>query len=180
VDDDVAVLSVARLVPEKGIDDLVRAVAEAGDGRLRLVVAGDGPERRALVDLAAELEVRLTVLGHVEEAELAQTYVDADIFALLSYHEPWGVAVNEAAASGLPLLLSDRVGAVADLLVEGRNGFLVPAGDVQAAAAALNRLAADPALRSELGAHSRELVGGWAYEPSVDNFVAAVREATSR
>jgi glycosyltransferase involved in cell wall biosynthesis len=179
-DDDVLVLSVARLVPEKGTDDLIRAVAEAGDPRLRLVVAGDGPERRALVDLAAELGVRLTILGHVAEAELAQLYVDADVFALLSHHEPWGVAVNEAAASGLPLLLSDRVGAASDLLAEGRNGFVVPAGDVPAAAAALNRLVADAALRQELGAHSRELVRGWGYEPSVDNFVAAVRAATSR
>ncbi|HEY8776052.1 MAG TPA: glycosyltransferase [Gaiellaceae bacterium] len=179
-DDDVLVLSVARLVPEKGIDDLIRAVAETGDPRLRLVVAGEGPERQALVDLAAELGVRLTILGHVAEAELAQMYVDADVFALLSHHEPWGVAVNEAAASGLPLLLSDRVGAASDLLAEGKNGFLVPAGDVREAAAALTRLASDPALRQELGAHSRELVRGWGYEPSVDNFVAAVRAATSR
>jgi glycosyltransferase involved in cell wall biosynthesis len=179
-DDDVLVLSVARLVPEKGIDDLVRAVADAGDPRLRLVAAGDGAERQALVDLAAELGVRLTILGHVAEAELAQLYVDADVFALLSHHEPWGVAVNEAAASGLPLLLSDRVGAASDLLAEGKNGFLVPAGDVRAAATALRRLASDPALRSRLGKHSRELVLGWGYEPSVDNFVAAVRAATSR
>jgi glycosyltransferase involved in cell wall biosynthesis len=167
-------------VPEKGIDDLIRAVADAGDPRLRLVVAGDGPERKSLVELAAQLGVRLTILGHVAEDELAQVYVDADVFALLSRHEPWGVAVNEAAASGLPLLLSDRVGAASDLLADGRDGFLVPAGDVQQAAAALNRLAADPALRSELGAHSRELVRDWGYEGSVESFVAAVREATSR
>jgi glycosyltransferase involved in cell wall biosynthesis len=179
-DDDVLVLSVARLVPEKGIDDLIRAAAEAGDPRLRLVVAGDGPEREALVELAAELGVHLTIPGHLAEAELARMYVDADVFALLSRHEPWGVAVNEAAASGLPLLLSDRVGAASDLLADGHNGFLVPAGDVHGAAAALNRLAADPALRHELGAHSRELVRDWGYEPSIDDFVAAVREATSR
>jgi glycosyltransferase involved in cell wall biosynthesis len=179
-DDDILVLSVARLVPEKGIDDLVRALAGAGDARLRLVVAGDGPQRQALVELAAGLGVRLTVLGHVAEAELAQLYVDADVFALLSRHEPWGVAVNEAAASGLPLLLSDHVGAAADLLADGRNGFLVPAGDVQEAAAALNRLAADPARLRELGTCSRELVRDWGYERSVDNFVAAVREAASR
>jgi glycosyltransferase involved in cell wall biosynthesis len=179
-DDDVVVLSVARLVPEKGIEDLIRAVAEAGDSRLRLVVAGDGPRREALVELAAGLGVRLTILGHVAEDELARTYVDADIFALLSHHEPWGVAVNEAAASGLPLLLSDRVGAASDLLVDGRNGFLVPAGDVHETAAALKQLAAEPGLREELGARSRELVRDWGYEPSVDNFVAAVREATSR
>jgi glycosyltransferase involved in cell wall biosynthesis len=118
--------------------------------------------------------------GHVAEAELAQMYVDADVFALLSRHEPWGVAVNEAAASGLPLLLSDRVGAAADLLPDGGNGFIVQAGDVRAAAAALNRLGGDPALRRAMGARSRELVGDWGYESSVDNFVAAVREATSR
>jgi glycosyltransferase involved in cell wall biosynthesis len=179
-DDDVVVLSVARLVPEKGIDDLIRAVAEAGDPRVRLVVAGDGPRREALVELAAGLGVRLTILGHVGEAELARTYVDADVFALLSRHEPWGVAVNEAAASGLPLLLSDRVGAASDLLADGRNGFLAPAGDVHEAAAALRRLAAEPELRKEFGTRSHELVHGWGYESSVDNFVAAVREATSR
>jgi glycosyltransferase involved in cell wall biosynthesis len=72
------------------------------------------------------------------------------------------------------------VGAASDLLAEGKNGFLVPAGDVRAAATALRRLASDPALRSRLGKHSRELVLGWGYEPSVDNFVAAVRAATSR
>jgi glycosyltransferase involved in cell wall biosynthesis len=179
-DDDVLVLSVARLVPEKGIDDLIRAVAEAADPRLRLVVAGAGPQREALDELSAELGARLTTVGHVGEAELAQMYVDADVFALLSRHEPWGVAVNEAAASGLPLLLSDRVGAAPDLLADGRNGFLVPAGDVHGAAAALKRLAAEPALRQELGLRSRELVRGWGYESSVDNFVAAVREAASR
>jgi len=179
-DDDILVLSVARLVPAKGIEDLIRAVAEAGDSGLRLVLAGDGPRREVLIGLAAGLGVRLTILGHVAEGELAQTYVDADIFALLSHHEPWGVAVNEAAASGLPLLLSDCVGAASDLLVDGRNGFLVPAGDVHEAAEALRRLAAEPGLREELGKHSREVVRDWGYESSVDNFVAAVREATSR
>jgi glycosyltransferase involved in cell wall biosynthesis len=179
-DDDVLVLSVARLVPEKGIDDLIRAIAKSGDPRIRLVIAGDGPQRGALVELADRLGVRVTIVGHVAEAELARMYVDADVFALLSREEPWGVAVNEAAASGLPLLLSDRVGAASDLLSDGKNGFVVPAGDVPGAAAALNRLASDPALRHELGARSRELVSEWGYESSVDNFVAAVREATSR
>jgi glycosyltransferase involved in cell wall biosynthesis len=102
------------------------------------------------------------------------------VFALLSRHEPWGVVVNEAAASALPLVLSDTVGAAHDLLRDGENGFLVAAGDIAAASAALKRLAADPELRRRLGKRSRELVGGWGYEPSVERFVAAVREATAR
>jgi glycosyltransferase involved in cell wall biosynthesis len=152
--DGVVVLSVGRDVPEKAFDVLAAACAEAG----------------------VELE---TIAGGASEEELAQRYVDVDVFALLSRHEPWGVVVNEAAASGLPLVLSDRVGAARDLLRDGENGFLVPADDAGAAAAALRKLAADPELRRQMGERSRDLVRGWSYEPSVENFVAAVREATA-
>jgi glycosyltransferase involved in cell wall biosynthesis len=163
----VVVLGVGRLVPEKGFDVLARACAEAG---VDLVLAGDGPERERLQQFA-------TILGDLPEDELAPRYAEADVFALLSRHEPWGVVVNEAAASGLPLVLSDRVGAAYDLLREGENGFLVPPDDGAAAAVALKQLRDDPELRRRMGARSRELVGGWGYEPSVENFVAAVREA---
>jgi glycosyltransferase involved in cell wall biosynthesis len=146
--DGVLVLSVGRPVPEKGFDILSAACATAG--------------------------VRLeTVTGGVAEEDLARRYVGADVFALLSRHEPWGVVVNEAAASGLPLVLSDRVGAAYDLLRDGENGFLVPAEDVGASAEALRRLAADPGLRRRMGERSRELVRPWDYDASVDAFLAA-------
>ncbi len=148
------VLSVGRDVPEKGFDVL-----------------------RAACKLAA-LDLSIVVGGH-EEDELAQAYVDADIFALLSRHEPWGVVVNEAAASGLPLVLSERVGAARDLLRDGENGFLVPSDDAHAAADALRRLAGEADLRRRMGERSRELVRGWGYEPSVESFLEAVREATA-
>ena len=178
--DDIVILAVARLVPEKGLDTLVRAIAATGDERLCLRVAGNGPELEALTDLLTGLGVRSQLGGDISESALAKEYVEADIFALLSRYEPWGVVVNEAAASGLPLVLSDRVGAAHDLLVDGENGFLVPADDVEAAATALKRLADDPELRRALGARSQELVRDWGYEPSVESFVAAVRDATSR
>jgi len=173
--EDVAVLSVARLAPEKGLDTLVRAVASAGDKRLVLLLAGSGPERERLAALAAELGVRLMLLPDIPWERVVERYVLADVFALLSRHEPWGVVVNEAAACGLPLVLSDRVGAAFDLLEEGRNGRLVPAGDAAAAGDALRELAADPELRRAMGAASREIVAGWGYEPSIENLVAAVR-----
>jgi glycosyltransferase involved in cell wall biosynthesis len=173
-DEDVVVLSVGRLAPEKGLDTLLRAAS--ADERLGVVIAGDGPEREALERLGA----RVRFLGDVDGERLAEAYAAADIFALLSLHEPWGVVANEAAASGLPLVLSDRVGAAYDLLCEGENGFVVPAGDAAAAAAALRQLADDAALRDRMGARSRELVRGWGYEPSVGSFVAAVRDAIAR
>ena len=177
--EDVAVLSVARLAPEKGLDVLLRAAAAAGP-RLVVVLAGEGPERGRLHDLARELGVRLVLLGDVPWERIAETYVASDVFALLSDWEPWGVVVNEAAACGLPLVLSDQVGAAPDLLRDGENGALVAAGDVDAAAAALARYASDTAARLAAGARSREIVRGWGYEPSVESFVAAVREAAGR
>lgn len=148
--DDVLVLSVGRDVPDKGFDVLRRAAAEAA---VRLEVVTDG----------------------LAEDELAQRYVDADVFALLSRHEPWGVVVNEAAASRLPLVLSDRVGAAYDLLQDGENGFLVPVDDADAAASALRKLT-DPELRRRQGERSRALVRGWDYDASVEAFL----DATSR
>jgi len=141
--DAMRVLSVGRDVPEKGFDVLRAAWADA--------------------------EI---VTGGLSEEELAQRYVDADVFALLSRHEPWGVVVNEAAASGLPLVLSDRVGAAYDLLRDGENGFLVPADDVHAAAEAFRKLT-DPELRRRMGDRSRELVRAWNYDASVEAFLAA-------
>jgi glycosyltransferase involved in cell wall biosynthesis len=145
--DGIVVLSVGRNVPEKGFDVLAAAAAAA--------------------DVRPDI-----VTGGLSEDELAQRYVDADVFALLSRHEPWGVVVNEAAASGLPLVLSERVGAAHDLLRDGENGFLVPAEDVTAAADALRKLR-DPDVRARMGVRSRELVRGWSYDASVAAFLAA-------
>lgn len=175
--DDVIVLCVARLGPEKRLDDLVRAVDVADDPRFLLVLAGEGPERRPVERLAQELGIRLLLLGDVEWERIVELYVAADVFALLSERETWAVVVNEAAACGLPLVLSDRVGAAHDLLRDGENGALVPAGDVDAAARALRELAADPGRRRAQGARSRELARDWGYGPSVEGFLEAVREA---
>lgn len=178
--EDVAVLSVARLAPEKGHDTLLRAAALVDDPRLVVVLAGDGPERDRLQALGAELGVRLVVLAPLPWERIVERYVLADVFALLSRHEPWGVAVNEAAACGLPLLLSDRVGAASDLLEDGWNGVRVPVDDPHAAAEAMRGLAADPGWRAAAGTASRERMRGWGYGPSIENLVAAARRVAGR
>ena len=169
-DEELLVLCVGRLIDEKGLDTLVEAVAAVPS--CRLVVAGEGPNRVAL-----ECGKPVTLLGHVEGDALFEVYAAADVFALLSRREGWAVVVNEAAAAGLPLVLSDRVGAAFDLLRPGENGELVPVDDPAAAAAALRRLALDPALRERYGARSREIVADWGYEANVEHFVGAVRTA---
>ena len=107
-------------------------------------------------------------------------YAVADVFALLSTHEPWGVVVNEAAACGLPLVLSDRVGAAHDLLEDGRNGVLVPAGDAAAAGDALARARRGRGRRRAMGAASRQLVRGWGYEPSIETLLGSCGRVVGR
>jgi glycosyltransferase involved in cell wall biosynthesis len=167
-DADVTLLSVARLAPEKGLDVLLRAAASTA---VRPVIVGSGPGRAYLESIGRDA----IFTGELPADRVAEAYVAADVFALLSAHEPWGVVVNEAAASGLPLVLSDRVGAAHDLLEDGRNGVLVRAGDAVAAGAALDELARDPAGRRRMGAASRELVRGWGYGPSIETLVRVVR-----
>jgi len=178
--EDVAVLSVARLAPEKGHDTLMAAAALLADPRVAVLLAGSGPERERLEALAGELGTRLVVLDELPWERIVERYAIADVFALLSRHEPWGVAVNEAAACGLPLVLSDRVGAAYDLLEDGRNGALVPADDPHAAADALEELVADPERRRRAGEASRELMRGWGYEPSIENLVRVARRVAGR
>src|SRR5207247_9047285 len=134
---------------------VVQAVGAAQDPRVLLRLVGVGPERAAVEKLARNLGVRLHVSGDLPGREVAEAYAAADVFALLSSRETWGVVVNEAAASGLPLILSDQVGAAHDLLQDGDNGLLVRAGDAAAAAAAVRRLASDGQLRRAIGRPSR-------------------------
>ena len=137
-----------RLSPEKGVDVLLKAF----DGDL--VIAGSGPEEARLRSLASP-QVRF--LGHVDRDELPRWYAAADVLALPSLSEPWGMPLNEGAAAGLPLVATDAVGAAHDLIEDGVNGFRVPAGDVEALRAALRRLADDEPFRRAAGARSREL-----------------------
>jgi glycosyltransferase involved in cell wall biosynthesis len=128
-------LVVSRLAPEKGVDVAIEACRAAGMG---LVIAGDGPERDALQERAGGSEVRFA--GHVDDTELAALRAGASIALVPSRSaETFGLAAAEAMAAGLPVAAS-RVGALPELVDE--TG-LVPAGDPDALAGAIARLAGD-------------------------------------
>jgi glycosyltransferase involved in cell wall biosynthesis len=154
---------------------LIEAAAHAGG--VHLLIVGDGPERRALERAAARAGVGATFTGFLAEHDLVEAYVAADVFALLSRRETWGVVVNEAAACGLPLVLSHGVGAATDLLVAGVNGELVPVGDVDATASALHLLARDPERRRKQGLRSTEISASWGYGSTIESFGTAVGAA---
>jgi glycosyltransferase involved in cell wall biosynthesis len=181
-DDAVVVTQVSRFIPFKGPDEAVDAVGRARSltsQALHLVLVGSGRMQGLLESRARELGIAVTFAGWRSGDDLLEAYAATDIFLLLSRREPWGIVVNEAAACGLPLVLTEGVGAAADLLVPGENGELVRSGDTDGQAAAIAKLASDEALRARYGARSRELVAPWGYDTSVASFFAAMQEATA-
>jgi glycosyltransferase involved in cell wall biosynthesis len=148
------VLCVSRLSREKGVDLLVRAFAGVTG---ELVVIGDGPQEDEVRRLAGP---NVRFLGRLRRDELPRWYAAADAFALASRSETWGMALSEAATAGLPLVVSEAVGAAYDLVEPGVNGFRVPIDDEERLREALARIAEDEPFRARAGVRSRELAAG--------------------
>lgn len=149
-------VSVAHLVPHKGIDVLLRAFARVSvPARLRVV--GDGPELPALDALSRTLGIsqRVEFLGLRDDVpELLRS---ADAYVHPTFVEGFGNAVAEAMSSGVAVIAS-RVGGIPELVEPGVSGLLAPPGDEVALAAAMARVAADPGLRARLGEQARRRV----------------------
>ena len=162
------IVTVARLSPEKGIDVLLRAAANLP---VEVVVAGAGRQEPLLKELAG---ANVTFLGNVERDALPQVYADADIAVVPSRSETWGMALNEAALAGLPLVSTTAVGGAHDLIEEGVNGFIVPPDDPAALRDALLRFVGDAALRRSAGARSCEIALQFTPERWADAVTALV------
>lgn len=159
----VVFLFVGRLESHKGIRDLLdayRAMRERIGAVCALVIVGNGVCRPE-VDEAAEKAPDVVVVGRLTGADLLDVYAAADVFVLPSLIEPWGLVVNEAMAFGLPVIATDAVGCVDDLVKPGVTGLIVPAGNSAALAEAMQRLASDSELRRAFGAAARERIQPW-------------------
>lgn len=153
------ILAVANLIPEKGIDYLIRAFGQMTDNSSRLTVVGDGPQQQALKNLASELNVdsRVRFLGLRDDVDALLN--EADIFVHpATWEEAFGLTIAEAMAAECPVIASS-VGGIPELINSGRDGVLVPPRDVPALAKALEELARDPERRQCLGANARTRVG---------------------
>ncbi|MBI3675205.1 MAG: glycosyltransferase family 4 protein [Proteobacteria bacterium] len=155
-------LYLGRLEPHKGIVDLLEAFQRlaAGRGDVTLLVAGSGSLMK-LVQNAQSANSRIHYLGHLKDDLVWEAYNLADVFVLPSHFEPWGLVVNEAMAAGLPVIVSDRVGSIDDLVRDDVTGLIVPAEAIAALVGAMDRMAKDVAVRQQMGEDARRLIGSW-------------------
>jgi glycosyltransferase involved in cell wall biosynthesis len=176
--------TVKTLAPKYGIDVLLRAFAQLqaqGSRALSLLVVGGGPQRDELEALARSLGIAAQVrfVGPVPHAEVADWLNRMDIYVAVSRldSESFGVAVLEASACALPVVVSDA-GGLPEVVADGETGLVVPREDSAALAAALERLLADAALRRAFGAAGRARVQRhYEWAASVDRMLACLQAA---
>lgn len=165
------VITVGRLVRRKNLRVLFEAVAALGRPEVHLLVVGDGPEQGPLEALAAELGMagRVQFRGFVPQTLKYQLLACADLFALPSLHEAFGLVYLEAMQCGLPVIAA-RPGGQEDYLTEGETGFLLPPEDKEGLTRALSTLVGDPALRARMGALNRERARGFTAALAADRY----------
>jgi glycosyltransferase involved in cell wall biosynthesis len=166
----VTVLFSGQLIHRKGVDVLLEAFARVASNlpSVRLSVMGGGPDRAELENsVPSGLRDRVSFLGHKDAADLPDVFAKADLFVLPSRYDGWGVVVNEALAAGLPIVASNAVGAARDLVIHGRNGFIVEQGSAEELTTVLARLAGSSRMRESFGRASSEFAAQWGLDEGV-------------
>ena len=172
------ILSVGRLIekkqPEFALEVFRRLRAKH---RCAMLFVGSGPLEEPLRNIVAQHHVPdVHFAGFLNQTEVSQAYACADVFTLLSReHETFGVVVAEAMNFGLPVVVTDKVGCHADLVLREHNGFVVSVVEPESAVEALERLVGDAALRARMGRASRERVDDWTPRRTIAGIIDACR-----
>jgi glycosyltransferase involved in cell wall biosynthesis len=167
------ILGIGRHVPQKGFDILLRAFAQADLPTHDLVLAGDGPERPRLMDLARELgvEARVRFPGKADRPTAVSLFKSCEFFILPSRHEPMGIVNLEAMAAAKPVIAT-RVGGVPEIVIDNQTGILVPPENPEALAAVIRRLAHDDNLRAQLRRSGRQRAESFAWPMIANHYLA--------
>ncbi len=156
---DFVIITIGRVVKRKSYDTLIRAIFELRESRVKLVIVGDGPEVPALKNLTNYLGLsdKVNFVGFIAEDEKYRYLASADLFALTSLHEGFGIVFMEAMYTGIPIVCTNH-GGQTDFLTHGENALLLNVGDYDACAAHIRRYMSDPHFYKKCVAFNRKKV----------------------
>jgi glycosyltransferase involved in cell wall biosynthesis len=180
------ILFASKLQGRKRADDLLEAYkrlapAPGAEPHPYLVIVGDGEQRQALERAAQQTGLEsIRFCGFRNQSELPRFFDLATVFVLPSRHEPWGLIVNEVMNAGRAVIVSDEVGCQRDLITDGVEGVIFPAGNVEALADALRRTLATPETAAEMGRRGLERISRWSYEEDVRGLRKALAAVTKK
>ena len=156
---DFVIVTIGRLVKRKAINTLIQAIHDIPNPRLRLLIAGDGPERPALEELTNSLnmEERIRFMGFVTDEVKWKVLSVSDLFVLPSMHEGFGIVFMEAMHMGLPIVCTNH-GGQTDFLLNEKNALLVPVSDVSALRDAILRFTREKMLYNTCSQNNRKKI----------------------
>jgi glycosyltransferase involved in cell wall biosynthesis len=169
---DLVLLFAGKLEPKKDPDFMLRLAAKIPSGEMKFIIVGNGKLQEEL-RTKAQADKRIIFLDFQNQLRMPVVYRLGDIFVLPSRGpgETWGLALNEAMASGRPILVSDRVGGGSDLVEENKTGWIFkpsPSGD-ETIASLLLKMLADKNSLQKMGSMAKEKVAQYSYSMAVNN-----------
>lgn len=169
------VLAVGRFIQVKGFDVLIRSSPALGDDTVVLIVGGE--PTREYRHLAAEVGASsVRFAGFRPRPELSLYFTAADVFALPTRGDAWGLVINEALAHGLPVVTTDRCVAGLELVGKSGCGRIVPDGDVEGLSKELDLLLNDAELRSEMQVSALRVARGYTIEAMAQRHLDVLRQ----
>jgi glycosyltransferase involved in cell wall biosynthesis len=178
------ILFASKLQPRKCCGDLIEAYLQLVQGMAAppyLVIVGDGEMRTQLERRAAESGLEsIRFCGFRNQSEMPRFFDIATVFVLPSRDEPWGLVVNEAMNAARAVIVSDDVGCQPDLIEDGVEGCVFPAGDIAALADALRRVLATPATAAAMGERGRSRIQQWGFEQDIHGLRQAIAQVTRK
>lgn len=181
--DSLIVLFASKLIRLKRTDDLIRAFAGLADQfpKAYLVIVGSGEEEANLRSLADALGgQRIRFLGFRNQSQLPLIFAASDVFVLPGDTESWGLVINEVMAAGIPVVVSNEIGAAPDLVQGRETGFVFPCGNLHELALAVRRLLADRPLRERMSANAVSLIRRWDVDECAAGIVNAALAVTGK
>lgn len=172
-------LAVGRLVDQKGFDLLISAFARCDDS-WKMVIVGQGPEKKRLAKLAEKEGISGRVCFSGVTSNIESYYNSASIFVLSSRYEGFPNVLLEAMANGVPSIAFDCPAGPADIIEHLENGMLVPNGDVQALYKNLTLLMENDDLREKLGKNGQKVAEKFSVETIMDQWEYIIKETGSR
>lgn len=172
-------LCVSRLIPRKGVEDLLRALSTMPDIEFELTLAGTGPSFDTLRELAQTLGIadKVNMVGYCAPDQVREHYARSDIFILPTHSDAFANVILEAMSAALPVIACD-VGGVAEKVIDGETGLLVAPGQPMPLAAAIRDLAADESRRLKFGcAGQRRVQEHFTWSRNAEQHVAAYKSA---
>lgn len=144
---------------------------------LALVFIGDGYLRKEMEKYINDNNLKnVYIMGFRNQSELPEFYAMSDVFVLPSNFEPWGLVVNEAMCFGLPIIVSDQVGASGDLVAVGENGYVFETKNITMLATYLKQLLQDEMKKTKFGQYSKKLIENWSYKEDIKGLLDSLNK----